>query len=638
MRQEETKTEDRKQNPCDRHSNDQKYYVGELITPVSGVDEESLQKAFGVYAALYQGRISVQLEPSRRGRKWLHTTFHLTSRSTHPTTKDMHESLAKYFGTKVEIRELSPLGADQAILEEICLQQGLGGGGGQSATPLLLSPVVTLSDELTDIKDLEKYAFNEDFCKKLDEWIRLSSLANITNPRIGFLIVAEYEIDIRPWLWVLVENLYRMKFIDAPRYVQGLGVSGWRGNGSYLLPEYSDNRKADPLSGSGEDKKAEVKNFRTNNSPVRIAAVTPAQYKKLSEQQGFAGYIFKDAFPVVLKIANITSELSDDYQRFCELTGMAPSEVLTARRLVKRGSVESVAETQSEPWEELDGLIGLEPVKQQVREIAAFVKAHGRENLPSLHMVFRGNPGTAKTTVARIIAKIFDKAGVNKKRGVFIEADRSKLIAEYVGHTALKTNALIEKAEGGVLFIDEAYSLDPGGFFSGDPFAKEAIATLVKGLEDKREDFICIMAGYPKEMDRMIAVNPGMQSRIAFYLDFPDYSAGECGQIFCKIAQDSNYQVEDEATTEVIKYFEKTISCGDEAFANGRAARKLFERVQFKQAMRMQKEDDVDGSDQIVTRSDVLEALACPEFQVIEATTETRVPFVFAGNPVGFMA
>jgi hypothetical protein len=164
-------------------------------------------------------------------------------------------------------------------------------------------------------------------------------------------------------------------------------------------------------------------------------------------------------------------------------------------------------------FDELDRLVGLENVKRTVKEIVIFLRKRGKNAVPCLHMVFRGNPGTAKTTVARMIARIFYESGITEKN-LLVETGRAGLIGGYVGQTALKTEKQINKSLGGVLFIDEAYSL-----FTGDnrDYGNEAVATLVKAMEDKRDKFICIMAGYTDEINSMIDMNPGLRDRVQFY-------------------------------------------------------------------------------------------------------------------------
>lgn len=233
---------------------------------------------------------------------------------------------------------------------------------------------------------------------------------------------------------------------------------------------------------------------------------------------------------------------------------------------------------------ELDAMIGLREVKDRVREIVTFLKRRGKDALPCLHMVFRGNPGTGKTTVARLIGKIFAEAGILSRSDVFIETDREGLVGIFVGQTAHKTAAKIRESMGGVLFIDEAYSL--GLYKDGVDYGQEAISTLVKRMEDHRREFVCIMAGYTEEMDKMLDINPGLRDRVQFYIDFPDYTPDELLQIFTGQCAQEKYRLSATAKAAARRYFETIIRHKDEHFANARLARKIFERVRIKQAFR----------------------------------------------------
>ncbi|MDR3295174.1 MAG: AAA family ATPase [Clostridiales Family XIII bacterium] len=235
------------------------------------------------------------------------------------------------------------------------------------------------------------------------------------------------------------------------------------------------------------------------------------------------------------------------------------------------------------PFDELEDLTGLDSVKGCIREIATYVKNRGKDSLPCLHMVFRGNPGTGKTTVARILGKIFADIGALKKKDVFIEADRNKLVCVYLGGTAEQTSEVVKSALGGVLFIDEAYSLNNGEKYD---YGRESVNALVKLMEDHRQEFVCIMAGYTKEMDEMLDTNPGLRERVQFYIDFPDYSASELTEIFVSMCRENKYRLNAAARRAAESYFARIAANKDPNFANGRIARKVFERVKFKQAMR----------------------------------------------------
>ena len=240
--------------------------------------------------------------------------------------------------------------------------------------------------------------------------------------------------------------------------------------------------------------------------------------------------------------------------------------------------------------QELESLVGLESVKQEVTSLANYIKVqkmrqeNGLKAIPvSYHCVFTGNPGTGKTTVARILSGIYKDLGV-LKRGTLVETDRSGLVAEYVGQTAVKTNKIIDSALDGILFIDEAYSLADGG---SQDYGKEAIATLLKRMEDDRDRLIVILASYTDQIKHFIDSNPGLQSRFNRYVEFPDYSAEELFQIFLSRARKYDYKLSEPAVSTLKQVLADAVSHKDRNFGNGRFARNLFEKVIEKQAGRL---------------------------------------------------
>ena len=201
----------------------------------------------------------------------------------------------------------------------------------------------------------------------------------------------------------------------------------------------------------------------------------------------------------------------------------------------------------------------------------------------SLHMVFLGNPGTGKTTVARLMAGLYAAIGALSK-GQLVEVDRSGLVAGYVGQTALKTQEVIQSALGGVLFIDEAYSLASGG---ENDFGREAIETLLKAMEDHRDDLVVIVAGYDEPMEKFINSNPGLQSRFNKYLYFPDYNGEELMAMFRMRCKKNGYRLTEEAETYAKEFFEDMYKNRDDNFGNGRDVRNRFEDIISRQANRL---------------------------------------------------
>jgi Cdc6-like AAA superfamily ATPase len=234
---------------------------------------------------------------------------------------------------------------------------------------------------------------------------------------------------------------------------------------------------------------------------------------------------------------------------------------------------------------ELGKLTGLEAVKRDVRSLVNYLRIQElrkEEGLPpgqmAMHLVFTGNPGTGKTTVARILAKIYKAMGFLPE-GQLVETDRSGLVGEYLGHTAPKTLQVIQKALGGVLFIDEAYALARTVHGQKDMFGLEAIDTLLKAMEDNRDRLVVIVAGYPNEMKQFIASNPGLRSRFARYINFPDYTPAELMQIFEQQASDAGYMLSEGARNRAGAIFEAVCESRGEGFGNGRWVRTMFERT-----------------------------------------------------------
>lgn len=255
-----------------------------------------------------------------------------------------------------------------------------------------------------------------------------------------------------------------------------------------------------------------------------------------------------------------------------------------------KNTVGKISSNLQNTLQSLDDLIGLENVKQQVHSLIKFIQVqqqrekHNLKTTPiSYHCVFSGSPGTGKTTVARILAQIYKDLGILKK-GHLIETDRAGLVGEYVGQTAVKTNKVINSAVGGVLFIDEAYSLYSE---SSEDYGREAIATLLKRMEDERDNLVVVMAGYTEEMKQFIDLNPGLRSRFNRYIDFTDYSPSELFQIFKRYTEKGDFKLTSEAENAFRSLFINAYTNRDRTFGNARFVRNIFEKTIERQSLRV---------------------------------------------------
>ncbi|MGN6715405.1 AAA family ATPase [Anaerocolumna jejuensis] len=276
-------------------------------------------------------------------------------------------------------------------------------------------------------------------------------------------------------------------------------------------------------------------------------------------------------------------------------TPKSQKSAMAAKQELKAGTAQAGSEKEEDGLKgllsELDALIGLDEVKKEINSLINLIKLKKiREEygMPAMnisyHMVYTGNPGTGKTTVARLVAAIYKELGILSK-GNLVETDRSGLVAGYVGQTALKVKEVVEEALGGVLFIDEAYSL-AGDNLSGD-FGKEAVDALVKLMEDNRDNLVVIVAGYKEEMKSFLKSNTGLISRFNRFIEFPDYTAKELTEILLSMAGKAGLTVEEEAIEHITEYLAVMDAVKTKEFGNARGIRNIFEKILINQANRL---------------------------------------------------
>ena len=371
--------------------------------------------------------------------------------------------------------------------------------------------------------------------------------------------------------------------------------SGSSGKGSDRGASESGAGKGPGRGTAGNRPDGRKNNARPAGRPVTDKSKAPAKKPVLSEDDAV-----KNAQDALSEAKNL---LKDMDEQLAIPAGPGGSD----------GGAEAEApqEPEKDPMEELDQLIGLESIKSDVKELMDFVKIQkmrkdqGLKSVPvSLHLVFTGNPGTGKTTVARIIGRLYKQIGVLSK-GQLVETDRSGLVAGFVGQTALKTQEKIKAAMGGVLFIDEAYALTSN---EQDTFGQESVDTILKAMEDHRDDLVVIVAGYTAPMEKFINSNPGLKSRFNKYIEFPDYTTDELEQIFYMNCEKYDYVVEEEVKHQIRSLIVLRKLQQLENFANAREVRNMFEEIITNQARRVAAMENPTQEDMMkITLEDLVE-------------------------------
>ena len=438
------------------------------------------------------------------------------------------------------------------------------------ATLFVPSPKQTLYNSAYIINQIyKKISLNKDFRQTVAKEIHIKNQDSSKDYSIDdtlFLVICADLLHVQKQLghdfdYGNTESYGLLFFIVGDAYSSNHGATEWDRK---IIEEYCNDggTKSNVLNVIIMVEQIEK---AYNDKGILSSVITMISSKELKEQ-------FKTALcQYATTIAEIDGKCTEQEKQWIE------------KLRTWNGQIENNSSTQ------LNNLIGLESVKKEITTFYNFLslqKKREEQGLPSpttsYHCVFTGNPGTGKTTVARIMAGIYKDLGILKS-GHLVEVDRSKLVAEYVGQTAVKTNNVIDEALDGVLFIDEAYTLAG----EGNDFGKEAIDTLLKRMEDDRKRLVVIVAGYTNEMNKFINSNPGLQSRFNRYINFPDYTTNEMLQIFGKMADKYHYTVDESMKAALTTYIDAKLNLHEEHFGNARFVRNLFEKCLENQANRI---------------------------------------------------
>lgn len=350
---------------------------------------------------------------------------------------------------------------------------------------------------------------------------------------------------------------------------------------SYFWGEIVDKYKISLINSASKldamtDSCGEITKLATHITEENSKESTIALLKKLSEVIDNQNYKIE-----IKQVARLVNTNLIEYYGYAALQNLCKNDSV----------IDEDSRTLPELLKELNDLVGLETVKSKVSDLIAYQKVqklrrennlHSSKN--TLHMAFTGNPGTGKTTVARIVGHIYKQLGLLSK-GHFVEVSRTDLIAGYQGQTALKVKSVIEKAKGGVLFIDEAYSITENDH--SDSYGRECLTELTKALEDYRDDLVVIVAGYTGPMEKFFEANPGLRSRFNTFVEFPDYSAEELEKILVSICKNNDYMLDGELFSTIRNYFDECTVHKDSNFSNGRLVRNLYDDLIMNHAKRV---------------------------------------------------